>query len=159
MARRLGARVYTHDDKRGEVGYYPLRPTESADRLCAERFPRHAYQWHFDGFDLPPGAHLLAEGIGDFPHQAFVYGRNAVALQFHPEVTYQMMCRWTTRGHERLMRPGARPQQDHLHGWFQHDGAVSTWLKPFLAAWVEGRLPQLGPVIPDALPDLAIAAE
>ena len=141
LALQLGARVFTHDDSRGEVGYYGLNPTPAADRLCCARFPRYAYQWHFDGFDLPDGAHLLAGGAGDFPHQAFRYGRNAVALQFHPEVTYQMMCRWTTRGAERLSRPGARPREEHLGGWFQHDGAVSNWLKSFLAAWTGDNLP------------------
>jgi GMP synthase (glutamine-hydrolysing) len=142
LARQLGARVFTHDDRRGEVGYYPLHPTEHADALCGARFPRFAYQWHFDGFDLPAGSRLLASGLGDFPHQAFRHGRNAVALQFHPEVTYQMMCRWTTRGHERLDRPGARPREEHLGGWFQHDGAVANWLTMFLDAWIRDALPE-----------------
>jgi GMP synthase (glutamine-hydrolysing) len=142
LARKLGARVFTHDDRRGEVGYYPLHPTAEADTLCGARFPRFAYQWHFDGFDLPAGSSLLARGVGDFPHQAFRHGRNAIALQFHPEVTYQMMCRWTTRGHERLARPGARPREEHLGGWFQHDGAVAKWLATFLEAWIRDALPE-----------------
>ena len=37
-----------------------------------------------------------------FPVQAFRYGGRAYALQFHPDVTHAMMCRWTTRGHERM---------------------------------------------------------
>ena len=141
LAKHLGARVYSHPEKRGEVGYYALRPTLAGERLCAAPFPRHAYQWHFDGFDLPEGAQLLASGLGDFAHQAFRHGRNAVGLQFHPEVTYQMMCRWTTRGAERLERPGARPREEHLEGWYQHDGAVSNWLRAFLSAWAEDSLP------------------
>lgn len=141
LTRQLGARVFSRDDRRGEVGYYALKPAALADRLCAARFPRFAYQWHFEGFELPDGAQLLADGVGDFPHQAYRYGRNAVALQFHPEVTYQMMCRWTTRGAERLTRPGARPREEHLEGWFQHDGAVSAWLEAFLAAWIDDALP------------------
>ncbi len=44
MARRLGARVFSHDDKRGEVGYYALHPTENGDQLCRARFPRSVYQ-------------------------------------------------------------------------------------------------------------------
>ena len=138
LARQLGARVYSHPDTRGEAGYYPLHPTEAADRLCGVRFPRFGYQWHFDGFDLPTGAELLATGEGDFPVQAYRHGKTAVALQFHPEVTYHMMCHWTTRGHERLSRPGARPREEHLHGWYQHDGAVSAWLGAFLEKWIEG---------------------
>jgi GMP synthase (glutamine-hydrolysing) len=142
LARQLGARVFTHPDRRGEAGYYPVQPTPLADRLCCAAFPRHVYQWHFDGFDLPEGAELLATSAGDFPHQAYRYGRKAVALQFHPEVTYQMMCRWTTRGAERLTSPGARNPHEHREGWFQHDHAVSAWLRAFLRVWVDGALPE-----------------
>jgi len=52
-----------------------------------------------------------------------------------------MMCRWTTRGAERLNRPGARAPREHLEGWFQHDGAVSVWLARFLEAWANDELP------------------
>lgn len=139
LAKFLGARVFTHDDRRGEAGYYRITPTEAGDALCAARFPRHAYHWHFDGFELPKGATLLARGCGDFPYQAFRHGPG-VALQFHPEVTYQMMCRWTTRGAERLSRPGARPPHEHLADWYQHDPAVNHWLDRFLTAWIANGL-------------------
>ena len=106
LARALGARVFTYEDKRSEIGYVPIEPNAAGDRLCAEPFPRSVYQWHTDGFDLPKGAELLATGAEDFPNQAYRYGSKAVGLQFHPEVTYHMMCRWTIRGDERLTRPG-----------------------------------------------------
>jgi GMP synthase (glutamine-hydrolysing) len=48
------------------------------------------------------------------------------------------MCRWTTRGAERLSRPGAQPRRGHLDGWFQHDGMVANWLGAFLPAWPSG---------------------
>ena len=87
---------------------------------CATaKFPRCVYQWHSDGFDLPEGAELLAAGGATFPNQAYRHGRHAVGLQFHPEVTYHMMCRWTHRGAERLTRPGALSRPEHLGGWFQ----------------------------------------
>ncbi|MGD1038572.1 MAG: glutamine amidotransferase [Roseiarcus sp.] len=139
LARQLGARVFSYPDRRGEVGYRPIAPTPAADRLCAAPFPRHVYHWHFDGFDLPRGAELLASGGADFPNQAFSFGAEAIALQFHPEVTYAMMCRWTTRGHERLSRPGAQPRQGQLDGWFQHDRGVANWLGAFLPVWLAGR--------------------
>ncbi|MGD0641175.1 MAG: glutamine amidotransferase [Roseiarcus sp.] len=138
LARQLGARVFSYPDFRGEVGYCPIAPTPAADRLCAARFPRSVYHWHFDGFELPRGAKLLASGAEDFPNQAFSFGGEAIGLQFHPEVTYAMMCRWTTRGHERLSRPGAQPRQRHLEGWFQHDSGVANWLGDFLPAWLAG---------------------
>jgi GMP synthase (glutamine-hydrolysing) len=141
LARQLGARVFTYPDKRSEIGYYPLAPTPDADRLCATPFPRHVYHWHCDGFELPRGARLLAASDGEFPNQAFAFGSRALALQFHPEVTYAMICRWTTRGDERLERPGAQRRPDHLEGWFRYDRAVALWLEAMLPAWLDGALP------------------
>jgi len=141
LTRALGARVFTYPDQRAEIGYTPIWPLAAADRLGAEPFPRVVYQWHRDGFDLPDGAELLAEGGETFPIQAYRYGGKAVALQFHPEVTFAMMCRWTVRGHERLSLPGAQPRQHHLDGWYQFDSAVERWLAAFLPRWLEGGLP------------------
>ncbi len=140
LARQLGARVYNYEDKRSEIGYFAIQPKPAGDGLCAEPFPRCVYQWHSDGFDLPAGAELLATGGQDFPIQAYRYGSRAVGLQFHPEVTYHMMCRWTLRGAERLTRPGAQQRPGHLGGWFQHDGRVAAWLEAFLPDWLAGRL-------------------
>ena len=140
LARQLGARVYSYEDKRSEIGYFAIQPKPAGDGLCAEPFPRCVYQWHSDGFDLPAGAELLATGGQDFPIQAYRYGSRAVGLQFHPEVTYHMMCRWTLRGAERLTRPGAQQRPGHLGGWFQHDGRVAAWLEAFLPDWLAGRL-------------------
>jgi len=136
LARKLGARVFNHDNGRGEIGYYPIRPLPVADTLCAEPFPRSVYHWHRDGFEVPAGAELLAEGDGFFPAQAFRYGR-AFGLQFHPEVTYAMICRWTTRAAERMSAPGAQTAQAHREGWFQHDRAVGAWISAFLPEWAK----------------------
>ena len=140
LARQLGARVFSYQDNRSEIGYFRSDRPTPATELCAEPFPRCVYQWHSDGFDLPAGAELLATGGQDFPNQAYQFGNHAMALQFHPEVTYHMMCRWTLRGAERLTRPGAQQRPGHLGGWFQHDGRVAAWLAAFMPAWLEGRL-------------------
>jgi GMP synthase (glutamine-hydrolysing) len=140
LARQLGARVFTFPDKRSEIGYYPVAPTAEADRLCAAPFPRHVYHWHCDGFELPHGARLLAASAGEFPNQAFAFGKSALALQFHPEVTYAMICRWTARGADRLERPGAQPRPEHLEGWFRYDRAVAEWIETVLPVWLDGAL-------------------
>lgn len=139
MARHLGARVYSSPSRRGELGYYPLRPAPGADDLCGVAFPRYAYQWHHDGFDIPCGAHRLAHGVGEFPNQAYIYAGNVVGLQFHPEVTYQMICRWTTRGAARLVSSGA-PAHEHRQGWFQHDRGLEAWIAAFLSPWANDAL-------------------
>ena len=132
LAKVLGARVDTHPEGAVEAGYYVLRATDAGRALCGAPMPDHVYHWHEEGCDLPVGADLLAESDG-FPIQAFRHGA-AVALQFHPEVTYKMMCRWTTYGHERLAAPGDKSPREHLDGWYQHDGAVDRWTRALLTS-------------------------
>lgn len=55
--------------------------------------PFSTFQWHHDSFDLPDGATLLASSPA-CPHQAFRIGSNAWGLQFHPEVTEQIIRTW-----------------------------------------------------------------
>jgi len=139
LAKHLGEKVQRHDARAVEVGYYPIFPTEAADEFgqaCGAAFPRHVYHWHEEGFDMPKGATLLASG-GDFPNQAFQYGANAFGLQFHPEVTYAMMCRWIVRGNERLESLRAKPPQQHLADWFVYDGPVARWSRGFLHHWLK----------------------
>jgi GMP synthase (glutamine-hydrolysing) len=136
MARHLGATVSPHPNGLAEVGYYPINPT-AIGRAVTPTWPDRVYQWHREGFALPAGADLLAEGE-TFPVQAFRYGA-AYALQFHPEVTHLMMCRWTTRGHERTLLPGAKRRAEHFADRPVYDPAVRCWLAEFLDRWIEGR--------------------
>ena len=138
LAKHLGARVAPHSRGRVEMGYYPIRPTQAGLRLCA-RWPGEVYHWHREGFELPAACELLAQG-GDFPNQGIRFG-NAFGLQFHPDVTYAMMCRWTVRGAERLGMPGACSRQQHFAGRARYDVAERAWLKHFLQGWLS-RLPQ-----------------
>ncbi len=141
LARQLGARVAAHPEGRAEIGYYRLRPTETGLARLGADTPRMVYHWHREGFDLPAGAELLTEGEEHFPVQAMRVGPSAYGLQFHPEVTYAMMCRWTTRAHARLELPGAHPREAHLEGWRLHDAAVARWLDGFLRRWLAAPPP------------------
>lgn len=136
LARKLGARVFCHVDQRAEVGYYPIYPTPEG-RAVYDPWPEQVYQWHREGFELPSDAVLLAEGGEAFPVQAFRYGPAAFAIQFHPEVTYAMACRWTVRGHERLSLPGAKPRAAHFADRAAYDYGVRVWLDGFLRKWLE----------------------
>ncbi len=137
LAKHLGARVAPHPEGRAEVGYYPIRPTAVGWKACQE-WPSHVYHWHREGFDLPTGCDLLAEG-DDFPIQAFRTGR-AFGIQFHPDVTQAMMHRWTTRGHERTFMPGAQLRAAHFAGRMVHDHAERAWLSAFLDNWLHRPL-------------------
>jgi GMP synthase (glutamine-hydrolysing) len=133
MARHLGARVYEHPEGHAEVGYYPIRPTAAGRALLAD-WPDHVYQWHREGFDLPSGGQLLAEG-DMFSAQAFRFGAG-YALQFHPEVTHAMMHRWLVRGAHRLELPGAKQPHQHVSDRAAYDFAARNWLAAFIDRWI-----------------------
>jgi GMP synthase (glutamine-hydrolysing) len=132
-ARALGGRVFPHPAGQAEIGYYPIRPTP-AGLAVVDSWPDQVYEWHREGFDLPDGAELLAEG-DMFEVQAFRY-RRAYALQFHPDVTHAMMHRWTTRGYERLAMPGAKPLATHFADRAVYDYGARNWLSRFLDRWI-----------------------
>ena len=133
LARSLGARVYGREDKRAEIGYFPIRPTAAGKGLFDD--PQYVYQWHVEGFDLPAGATLLAEG-NDFPVQAMRYGDKAYGIQFHPELTTPMMMRWLEHAAHRLVLPGAQPAEQHFQGRAAHDQSLRGWLDRFLDHWL-----------------------
>ena len=130
LAKHLGATVGPHPDGLVEVGYYPVSATAEG-RALMPGWPAMVYQWHREGFTLPHGATLLAEGT-TFPNQAMRYGANAYGVQFHAELTLAMLHRWTTHGHSRLSLPGAQARREHFSGRAIHDAPVKRWLEQFL---------------------------
>jgi GMP synthase (glutamine-hydrolysing) len=134
MALNLGGKVDFHAEGQVEVGYYPIRPTDAGRAICA-LWPDHVYQWHREGFDLPPGSDCLAEG-DTFPCQAFRHGEHAYGIQFHPEVTHAMMCKWTIRGAHRMDLPGAKQRVAHFEDRWVYDYGMQAWLGNFLDHWL-----------------------
>lgn len=84
LARSLGARCYRA--ARPEIGW---KRVGSLDPGLVSDGPW--FQWHFDTFDLPEGAELVAGN--DVGPQAYVAGRD-MGLQFHPEVTASIVRTW-----------------------------------------------------------------
>ena len=146
LAKQLGARVAPHPQGRAQMGYYPIRPTAAGHSACPG-WPDHVYHWHREGFELPNGAELLAEG-SDFPVEAIQAGQ-AFGFQFHPDVTYAMMHRWTTRGCERLTLPGACERHRHFADRAVHDVTERAWLKQFLDSWL-AQVPMARSVMSEA---------
>lgn len=133
LAKVLGANVQTHGEAVEEIGYYPVYATAAGEAL----FPPYMkmYQWHKDGFELPEGAVLLARG-DDFPNQAFRWGNNAYGVQFHPEMTAEMVDFWTTQGADLLGAPNAQSRTEQLAGYLHYGAAVEEWLETFLKNWL-----------------------
>jgi GMP synthase-like glutamine amidotransferase len=110
IAKALGSRVYPNPVK--EIGWYQTYWTEAGrtDPVFGG-LPDgvHIFQWHGETFDIPPGAEWLGY-TRTCPHQAFRAGLNVYGIQFHPEVTPQIIDDWISQdancGDVReLMRP------------------------------------------------------
>lgn len=96
MAKALGAPVFPNPIKEIGIHSVALTPAGRRDPMFRGFPPRFSvFQWHGDTFRLPEGATLLATAPKCL-HQAFRYGPNAYALQFHLEVTPAMVETWTT---------------------------------------------------------------
>jgi GMP synthase (glutamine-hydrolysing) len=97
IAKALGAPVYRNSAL--EIGWHPVHLTEAArtDPVFAGlESPSTFFHWHSETFDLPPGSELLAWSAGS-RHQAYRYGKNVYGLQFHPEVTPEMIEDWQSQ--------------------------------------------------------------
>lgn len=133
LAKVLGARVGPHTNALEEIGYYPIYATPAGQALFPEVL--RAYQWHKEGFELPAGAVLLAQGR-DFPNQAFRWGDRAYGLQFHPEMTADMVEFWTEQGADLLGAPNAQTRCAQIAGHQKYSQTVERWLETFLNNWL-----------------------
>ncbi len=98
VAHVLGAKVYPGPAK--EIGWHEvsLTPEGLKDPLMSAlavsgRDMAQVFQWHGDTFDLPQDAVRLASS-DLFPNQAFHYDDRVYALQFHIEVTPDIVREW-----------------------------------------------------------------
>jgi len=95
LAAALGANVASN--RWEEIGNFSADLTAEGkmDLLFKGISPEFAtFQWHHDSFDLPAGGVLLASSAA-CPHQAFRVGDSAWGVQFHPEVTEEIIRCWS----------------------------------------------------------------
>ena len=94
IAKALGANVHRNPVK--EIGWYDIHLTRAAasDPLFAGLSPRETvFHWHGETFDLPREAVLLASSDA-CAHQAVRFADRIYGLQFHLEVTPEMITDW-----------------------------------------------------------------
>ena len=132
LAKVLGAKVTTHHQAWEEIGYYPVYATAEGEALFPPEM--RLYQWHKEGFELPEGAVLLARG-DTFPNQAFRWGDRAYGVQFHPEMTADMVDFWSSQT-ELLGAPNTQSRAEQIAGHAQYSDAVESWLETFLKNWL-----------------------
>jgi GMP synthase (glutamine-hydrolysing) len=94
IAKALGARVFRNAEL--EIGWEPVWLTEAGKKdavMSAIGSPETFFHWHGETFDLPQGAEWLAYSE-KCRHQAYRYGRRVYGIQFHPEITPEMIVDW-----------------------------------------------------------------
>lgn len=112
LAKACGARVHKSPWK--EIGWYEVELTREGQRDALFRGLGRdlcVFQWHEDTFEIPKGGALLATA-DPCPNQAFKVGPSAYGLQFHVEVTLDMVKVWAEKERQavspaRLEREGA----------------------------------------------------
>ena len=74
-----------------ETGWCPIKTVHDSFPALPQEF--YAFQLHEDTFSIPPGGTLLCTGER-VENQAFMVGC-AVGLQFHIELTRELILEWT----------------------------------------------------------------
>ncbi|OPY76078.1 MAG: GMP synthase (glutamine-hydrolyzing) [Syntrophorhabdus sp. PtaU1.Bin058] len=94
LAKTCGVKVYKSPER--EIGWYTVRVTRGGKKdILFRDIPERmvVFQWHEDTFEIPDGGILLTTGK-PCKNQAFKIGSNAYGLQFHVEVTADMIREW-----------------------------------------------------------------
>jgi GMP synthase (glutamine-hydrolysing) len=126
IARAAGA--WVGPAQLAEVGWHPIELTEAAkDDPVLGSLPEHAhaFQWHYYTYELPEGAVQLASSPAC--RQAFRVGATTWGIQFHAEVTRQMLDYWLVEGEKELPKPLAEVRREtdaHLGAWNEHGRTI-----------------------------------
>ena len=113
IANTLGAVVNRHVHK--ELGWTTVYRIDNVPKHCFE-LPKEfkVLQWHSETFDLPKGAIHLAEN-STCRNQMYQIGHNILGLQFHPEMTPEVLQKFLDDDDKIAIFDGEQIQHiDHL---------------------------------------------
>ncbi len=90
IADALGAKVYKN--KVDEIGWFNIEKNQESNHPIINNLPElfPVFHWHGDTFDLPEGALHLFSSEATI-NQAFIYNNKVLALQFHMEITPELL--------------------------------------------------------------------
>ncbi|AYA36703.1 type 1 glutamine amidotransferase [Hymenobacter oligotrophus] len=119
-----------------EIGFYSVQFSEAAQRhpLFAHAGAQATFlHWHGDTFALPAGAATVGASAA-CQQQGFVYGTRVVGLQFHPEMTPEILQQMIRHdGHELIPGPHVQTADELLAG-LKHLGEGQQFLVGLLDA-------------------------
>jgi GMP synthase (glutamine-hydrolysing) len=135
MARALGGRVFKGPVK--EIGWGTVDLTEEGRASCLKALQGDdavVLHWHGDTFDLPREATRLASNR-NYENQAFAYGRNALALQFHLEADPRQLEEWYI-GHAIELAAAQISIADLRAGARQHAKGLALRASDVFGSWL-----------------------
>lgn len=140
LAHAFGGRVYRADTS--EIGWCRV-VAHDPDTLGGSVLQGEWLQWHYDTFDPPPGAQVVASS--EVAVQAFHIGRS-LGVQFHPEATESVVSRWSAgEGQAELLAAGVDPVALHertralVHDAEARCDALVSWFLADIAGKPESR--------------------
>jgi GMP synthase (glutamine-hydrolysing) len=131
LARVLGGKVFRGSES--EIGW--VRVATRDPGLVPEG---PWFQWHFDVIEAPPEAEVIADN--ELGTQAFRSGRS-LGLQFHPEVTPEIMDDWVRAYRHELDADGVDPDELLAQTAERAEESKRTTWQLFEAFW--GRIARL----------------
>ena len=154
LARAAGGRIGAVDQPEvarfADVGLLP----DADDDLLLAGMPRpfFGFEWHWYGFEAPPGATLLARNAST--QQAFRLQNRAWGLQFHIEVTAPTLAEWADAAPDTIEEHGGRARFDK--GVEQFIGQSEAAAKELAERFMVVAGVSCGMVPPDALATLEV---
>ena len=64
-------------------------------------------------------------------------GARHLGVQFHPDVTRDMLMRWSVGGARRLVLPGTQGPEAQRRDSLIHEARVEAWCNEFLKRWLD----------------------
>ncbi len=126
LAHALGATVAPDPQGRIAWRYHPVRPLPARDNPIPEGLT--VLSGNFQGFSMPQGAERLATADGPWANQAFRIG-SALATQFHPEVTREILDLWQAELAPHVHKPGATTIARQDADFARFDPALKAWYR------------------------------
>lgn len=113
-------------------GYYPLKVLAEDPLFGTGLNTTPVFDSHNDVFTLPQGATHLASNAF-YPHQAAKFAEGVYGLQFHPEVTTEVIEKWYAARKAANMLPN-QPQnlEETLAEFYKDEAKIEAWFTNFL---------------------------
>lgn len=134
----LGASVQIVKEK--EIGWYAVKPHQLPEKQnWLEQIFNNApmvFHWHGEQFDIPDGASdLLYSDAND--HQAYLFHKTVLALQFHLEATQQSIEAMLTNCGDELLKAKFIQSEEEIRQGFNHIEGINLLMERILNQFFE----------------------